>query len=129
MSLAITRDLVLKKLRDCFRHPTDAKAALASLEHYGNRKSHVHANLVHLAILKLSDGKLWQLRDYVKIARKDFRDVLVLAETPEEARLTKETYPLLRRGLPTKRLSRAKEIMMQKRDQAQWKAWLTSTGR
>ncbi|MBK8904771.1 MAG: hypothetical protein IPM53_26565 [Anaerolineaceae bacterium] len=41
---------------------------------------------VQLAILKLSEGNVDKLREFVEVARTDYRDVLFWAETPEQAR-------------------------------------------
>ncbi|MAT97502.1 MAG: hypothetical protein CL608_10205 [Anaerolineaceae bacterium] len=42
---------------------------------------------VQLAILKLSKGNVDRLREYVEVARTDYRDVLFWAETPEQTKV------------------------------------------
>jgi len=128
MPVAISHELVLKKLQDCFPDPAVAKEALKSLERYGDREWHMNQEIVRLAILKLSGGELWRLRDYVQVARADFRDVIFAAQCPEQSRLTKEAYPLLSRGLSSKQPSAAEEAAVRKRDQDQWETWLSSSG-
>lgn len=125
-----SRALVLKKLRDCFPDPGVASDALHSLECYQG-PSPDFTDLVHLAIIKLSQGKLWVLRDYVRIAKRDDpRDVIYPAQSPEIMAHGKEARQLIRRGLKltTKPLSAAKEAAMRRRDLAQWKIWLESSG-
>ena len=48
---------------------------------------HLRRERVQLAILKLSDGNEDKLREFVAVAKRDYRDVLFWAEYPEEARL------------------------------------------
>ena len=48
---------------------------------------------VQLAILKLSQGNVDKLREYVAVARTDYRDVLFWAETPEQAKAVKVRVP------------------------------------
>jgi hypothetical protein len=119
-----SRNLVLSKLHECFPDPATAQEALQSLDRYGDREWHICKDGVHLAILKLSERKLWRLREFVQIARKDFRDVLVLATRPEQARRTAKVLPLLTRHQKVKPLSAGEESAIQLRDQAQWGSWL-----
>ena len=42
---------------------------------------------VQLAILKLSEGSEHKLREYVAVAKRDYRDVLFWAEYPEESKI------------------------------------------
>jgi hypothetical protein len=48
---------------------------------------------VQLAILQLSQGDVDKLREYVEVARTDYRDVLFWAETPEQAKAVKVRVP------------------------------------
>lgn len=82
--LVISRQLVLKKLAMVFPDSIQAKEALDVLDRYGKSCSEPNADLVHLAIIKLSGGELWRLRELVQKARKDFRDVVYLAQMPEQ---------------------------------------------
>lgn len=128
MPLTPSRALVLKKLCDTFPDAGAAKNALHSLKHYqGSSPAETYA--VHLAILKLSGGELWRLREYVKIAKKgDPRDVIYPAQSPEQTAYTDKVLPLHVRRLKVRPLSLAKEAAMQRRDQAQWSKWLESSG-
>jgi len=55
---------------------------------YGAEPHEREVERVRLAILKLSAGNEQKIREYVAIAKKDYRDVLFWADHPEEAKLT-----------------------------------------
>ena len=55
---------------------------------YGTEPHEHEVERVRLAILKLSAGSAKKVREYVAIAKKDYRDVLFWADHPEEAKLT-----------------------------------------
>jgi hypothetical protein len=77
-----SRDRVIAKVRKCFPHePPEKIMAMLDLypEYFGSER-------VHMAILKLSEGKIERLQHYVDIANSDYRDVLAWAEYPEEMR-------------------------------------------
>jgi hypothetical protein len=42
---------------------------------------------VQLAIVKLSEGSEEKLRDYIAVAKRDYRDALFWAEDPDEAKM------------------------------------------
>jgi hypothetical protein len=129
----VSRQLVLKKLATAFPDPKEAEQAIAALGRYETD----HAELVHLAIIKLSEGKLWKLRELVQVARHDFRDVLFPAQAPEFFRQFAKDRPAHdgvsgcwgmlppKRPSPKKAAALAKKTeAMQKRDQMQWLDWL-----
>jgi hypothetical protein len=130
----VSRQLVLEKLAAVFPDAKDAAQAVAALDRYGADG----AEMVHLAIIKLSEGKLWKLRELVQLAREDFRDVLVRAQSPELFRQL-ASEPRVHEGpdwcwgmLPPKRPSprkaaamAKKAAAMRKRDQKQWLEWLS----
>ena len=60
---------------------------LELLDTYGVEPYERERERVQLAILKLSDGDEEKLREFVAVAKRDYRDVLFWAENPEEARL------------------------------------------
>ena len=60
---------------------------LESLDAYGVESYERERERVQLAILKLSAGKEEKVREYVAVAKRDYRDVLFWAEYPEESRL------------------------------------------
>jgi hypothetical protein len=57
------------------------------LDGYGVESYERERERVQLAILKLSEGNEEKLREFVAVAKRDYRDVLFWAENPEEARL------------------------------------------
>src|SRR2546421_10003084 len=60
---------------------------IETLDHYGVESYERERERVQLAILKLSEGNEEKLREFVAVAKRDYRDVLFWAENPEEARL------------------------------------------
>lgn len=60
---------------------------LELLDTYGVESYERERERVQLAILKLSEGNEEKLREFVAIAKRDYRDVLFWAEYPEEAKL------------------------------------------
>lgn len=81
-----SRTLVLRKLCQVFNDASSAQKALNFLDDYGVESYELERERVQLAILKLSEGELGQLRHYVKAAKTDYRDVLAWAEYPEQMR-------------------------------------------
>ena len=123
-----SRELVLKKLAIAFPDSAEAEQALNALDYYGQGPNEPCVNGVHLAIIKLSEGNLWRLRDLVGKARRDFRDVLYPAQAPETFRHLIGHPPSLWNELRPKykKLTPAKEAARSKREQKQWNDWLTS---
>lgn len=109
MSLEPSRDLVLKKLRDCFPNLADAADALAALDTYGE----LARERVQLAILMQSEGNIERLRRLVAGANQDYRDVLLGAEFPEEYQAPSQATP-----------QELAEIRARDRDR--YEAWLRS---
>jgi|SRR5215203_2815530 len=73
--------------------PNQAELALAELDRYNDHG--IGRARVQLAILKMSQGSLEELRRWVEIANTDWRDPLSCAEYPEEAEYssTSESVP------------------------------------
>ncbi|HYO12343.1 MAG TPA: hypothetical protein VE685_04000, partial [Thermoanaerobaculia bacterium] len=71
---------------------------------------------IHLAVLKLSNGSLEELRRWVAIAKTDYRDAIVAAESPGEMQSTFEPQP----SSQEKKLLRKIQIQ----DQKQYLEWL-----
>jgi hypothetical protein len=68
--------------------PESAHArVLELLDNYGVESYERERERVQLAILKLSEGNEEKLREFVAVAKRDYRDVLFWAEYPEESRL------------------------------------------
>src|SRR5579863_4369624 len=84
MLLTPSRDLVLRKLHDCFPDPRTAADALALLDIYGSQSWHRERERVQLAVLKQCEGSLVRLRELVGLSGRDYRDVLIGAVYPEE---------------------------------------------
>lgn len=57
------------------------------LDGYGVESYERERERVQLAILKLSEGNEEKLREFIAVAKRDYRDVLFWAEYPEESRL------------------------------------------
>src|SRR2546430_11974677 len=66
--------------RDCAR-------VLELLDAFGAEPYERERERVQIAILKLSAGNEEKLREFVAVAKRDYRDVLFWAENPDEARL------------------------------------------
>ena len=115
MPLEPSRNLVLKKLRDCFPDPAKAREALAVLDTYGTEGWHGEKDRVQLALLKISEGDIEKLRLYTRGAQSDYRDTLVPAEYPEEWQASSKTPP-------------AEMAAIRQRDREQYEAWLRSGG-
>ena len=81
-----TRDEVVAVVQKTF--PESARARVIELlDTYGVEPSERERERVQLAILKLSEGNEEKLREFVAVAKRDYRDVLFWAEYPEESRL------------------------------------------
>src|SRR5256885_9079096 len=81
-----TRDEVVAVVQKTF--PEDAYSrVLELLDSYGIEPYERERERVQLAILKLSNGNEEKLREFVAVAKRDYRDVLFWAENPEEAKL------------------------------------------
>ena len=57
------------------------------LDSYGVEPYERERERVQVAILKLSAGSEEKVREYLAVAKRDYRDVLFWAEYPEESRL------------------------------------------
>jgi hypothetical protein len=106
-----TRDLVLTKIRHAFPSH-DPSEIMAILDRYGAQPHDYERERVQLAVLKLSEGSIDRLEEFVSAARGDYRDVLAWAEYPEEFRL-----PIYDSN--DKRVQDAR-----RRDREQYLAWL-----
>ena len=81
-----TRDDVIAVVRKNF--PESAHSRLFELlDSYGGESSEQERERVQLAILKLSEGREEKVREFVAVAKRDYRDVLFWADNPEEAKL------------------------------------------
>ena len=81
-----SRDEVVAVVQRAF--PESAHAGvLELLDSYGVESYERERERVQLAILKLSEGNEEKLREFIAVAKRDYRDVLFWAEYPEESRL------------------------------------------
>jgi len=84
--MAHSRDEVVAAVQKTFPE-TSWSRVLEFLDTYGVESYERERERVQLAILKLSEGNEEKLREFVAIAKRDYRDVLFWAENPEEAKL------------------------------------------
>ena len=81
-----SRDEVVAVVQKTF--PASARARVVELlDTYGIESYERERERVQLAILKLSERDEEKLREFVGVAKRDYRDVLFWAENPEGARL------------------------------------------
>ena len=84
--MARTRDEVIAAVESSFPTINSARV-LELLDTYGVESYERERERVQLAILKLSAGSEEKVREFVAVAKRDYRDVLFWAEYPHEARL------------------------------------------
>ena len=84
--MACSRGEVVAAIQATFLKSGRARV-LELLDSYGVESYERERERVHLAILKLSGGSEEKLREFVAVAKRDYRDVLFWAENPDEARL------------------------------------------
>jgi hypothetical protein len=84
--MARSRDEVVAVVQETFPESAHARV-LELLDRYGVESYEREPERVQLAILKLSGGSEERLREFVPVAKRDYRDVLFWAEYPEESRL------------------------------------------
>src|SRR5207244_12742122 len=84
--MARSRDEVVAAIEATFPESSRARV-LELLDSYGVEPYEQERERVQLAILKLSGGSEEKLREFVAVAKRDYRDVLFWAEDPDEARL------------------------------------------
>jgi hypothetical protein len=81
-----SRDEVAASVQATF--PTGSWARVIELlDSYGVELYERERERVQLDILKLSAGSEEKVREYVAVAKRDYRDVLFWAEYPEESKL------------------------------------------
>src|SRR2546426_11181810 len=84
--MARSRDEVVAAIQATFPESSRARV-LELLDTYGVEAYERERERVQLAILKLSEGNEEKLREFIAVAKRDYRDVLFWTEYPEEARL------------------------------------------
>src|SRR5437016_7919414 len=78
--------MVVATIKSSFPESSRARV-LELLGGYGIESYERERERVQLAILKLSGGSEEKLREFLAVAKRDYRDVLFRAEYPEESRL------------------------------------------
>lgn len=116
--LIMRRRTLVRKVRSLWPDPAQAERALAELDRYSGDRGMGRAR-IQLAILKISNGNLEELRRWVDIALGDYRDPLLLAEYPEEAEAPFE-------GLNPSPEDRRRMEEIRSRDREQYLRWLRS---
>src|SRR5438132_13598654 len=95
--MAHSRGEVFAVVQKTFPESAHARV-LELLDDYGVESYERERERVQLAILKLSDGNEEKLREFVAVAKRDYRDVLFWAENPDQAKLdTPEKKERIRR--------------------------------
>src|SRR5437870_7021892 len=81
-----SRDEVVAVVQQTFPEGAHTRV-LELLDGYGIESYERERERVQLAILKLSGGSEEKLREFIAVAKRDYRDVLFWSENPEESRL------------------------------------------
>jgi len=81
-----SRDEVIASVQATFPKKSWGRV-LEMLDSYGVKSCERERERVQLDILKLSVGSEEKVREYVAVAKRDYRDVMFWAEYPEESRL------------------------------------------
>lgn len=74
-----SREAVIARVAEVFPNE-DPGAIMHILDQYGIRPFERERNRVQIDILKLSEGDLDKLHEYVRVAKRDYRDVIYWAE-------------------------------------------------
>ena len=96
----------------------DRETVRRALAQYGVESCERAPDRVRLAILKTSEGNIDRLIKLVRGAKRDYRDALMAAEYPEEARSSRALHPNLSKD-EQRRLAQIRE-----RDRRQYLEWL-----
>ena len=81
-----SRDEIVAVVQKSFPESAHSRV-LELLDSYGVGSYERERERVQLAILKLSEGNEGKLREFVAVAKRDYRDVLFWADNPEDAKL------------------------------------------
>lgn len=105
--MTASRAIVRKKVWQYW--PGDVDHMMAILDRFGDSSTVKSGRArVQLAVLKLANGSLQALKDYVDLAIQDYRDVLASAEYPRQIiashLATKDLSPLQQKELETIRI-------------------------
>ena len=110
----VGREDVLRILQRDFDANKQA-SIMTRLDEYGKQNWHREPHRVHLAVLKLSAGDSGRIPEFVKLACRDFRDVIAPAEYPQ-------FFDAVIVGVGQKTSDEIREL--KERDWQQYEAWL-----
>jgi hypothetical protein len=106
-------EVFMNKLGVLYPNTTAREQVVEILNQYGTEAHEKETVRVRLDILKLAGTSLEDVKKWVGIAKKDYRDILASAEYPGE---------LL---APTWRMPKDEVIKIQTTDRDQYKAWVS----
>jgi hypothetical protein len=110
----IARGKVLEKIAQ-YWPGVDPQEIMNVLDQYGVESHERGRARVQLAVLKLSGGQRDRLEELVRMAKRDYRDIVAYAEYPEEMRI----------GFVGVRRLTAEEVKaVRRRDREQYLEWL-----
>jgi hypothetical protein len=110
--------MVWRRIRAAWPEPSDEARVASLLAEYGRERGEREIVRVQLAILKLSEGQADRVPGLVAAAKRDYRDVLMWAEYPEEGRALWS----VRGDLTAEERERLASV--RQRDREQYLAWL-----
>src|SRR5947209_18982901 len=84
--MARSRDEVVAAIQATFPESSRARV-LELLDRYGVESYERERERVQLAILKPSGGTEEKLREFLAVAKREYRDVLLWSENPDEAKV------------------------------------------
>ena len=104
--------VLARKLAAMFPDPSQREMVAGELARYGTEAYEREAGRVRVAILKVAGASLEKVREWVAIAKRDYRDVLAAAEYPRE--LVTQTW----------RLPEAECRAIREEDARQYRQWI-----
>lgn len=113
----ILGDEVERKLSAMWPDPAQREVVRAQLERYGKETYEKEVDRIRLAILKLCDARTEKVAELVTAAKRDYRDVILWAEYPEESRALWS----LRADLTAEERRRLDDV--RRRDREQYRNW------
>jgi hypothetical protein len=113
-----SRNDVRRKVESTWTNADQRARVWRALDSYESESSDAGRARVQLAILKLAEGSLERLQDWVQVATRDYRDVLAAAEYPGES----QALWALHSDLSATEQARLGEV--RERDRQQYLKWL-----
>lgn len=98
--------------------PVERRRVSEALATYGVQGYEREVDRVQLAILKLSEGNSDRALEMVTVAKRDYRDVLMWAEYPEQSL----TLPTSNRSATKAEINKLEQL--RRRDRKQYLEWL-----